>query len=394
MFRRSDQRDDPRDDGASDARNAATQGFLALDDEQRAAADAVHAADQLGIGRRLSASWASVSALGDAATEAYLAATQAPLDATDRTAGARAANERALAQIERARAEIRRYRADHARALDEAAHLLTGLPGAETEARTALVAAQAAVAAADRAGVRSRRAQERLAEAADLAAHLDGTDAGLRDRWQRAHRVADLAHQASTLAADAPRTAQAVRTALASIAIRREAAATKAGRIEPALSALRREFSEPCSHDLVDAERATLAAIATADTALAAAHHDAEAGDWDGAADRVAAARAALTDAEERHNAVTDRLAELRSVRSDPGRPAADARFVLRDAQRLVVARGLVARFGPVLDAQAVRLDNARGRLDAVHPDYWLYLTELRGIAERVKRVVADARHS
>jgi hypothetical protein len=27
-----------------------------------------------------------------------------------------------------------------------------------------------------------------------------------------------------------------------------------------------------------------------------------------------------------------------------------------------------------------------------VHPDYWLYLTELRGITERVRDVVAQAR--
>ena len=31
-------------------------------------------------------------------------------------------------------------------------------------------------------------------------------------------------------------------------------------------------------------------------------------------------------------------------------------------------------------------------RLTGVHPDYWLYLTELRGITERVREVVAQAR--
>jgi hypothetical protein len=39
-----------------------------------------------------------------------------------------------------------------------------------------------------------------------------------------------------------------------------------------------------------------------------------------------------------------------------------------------------------------VRLQNAQNRLTGVHPDYWLYLTELRGIASRVREVVADAR--
>ncbi len=73
------------------------------------------------------------------------------------------------------------------------------------------------------------------------------------------------------------------------------------------------------------------------------------------------------------------RLAELRAVRADPTRFAADTRFVVRDAQRLVVDRGLVKEFGPILDAQSVRLQNAQDRLTGVHPDYWLYLTELRG---------------
>jgi hypothetical protein len=59
-----------------------------------------------------------------------------------------------------------------------------------------------------------------------------------------------------------------------------------------------------------------------------------------------------------------------------------------------VVDRGLVREFGPILDAQAVRLDNAQQRLTGFHPDYWLYLTELRGIQERVRDVVAQARRA
>ena len=47
---------------------------------------------------------------------------------------------------------------------------------------------------------------------------------------------------------------------------------------------------------------------------------------------------------------------------------------------------------GHLLDAQSVRLQNAQDRLGGVHPDYWLYLTELRGITERVREVVTQAR--
>ncbi len=394
MFRRSDRRDNAPDERAVAARNEVTQGFLALDDEQRATADAVRAADEMGTAGSLGAAWAQVAAAGDAATEAYLSATQRfPLDGGTPLAGAKEADQRALAEIQRAREGIRRFRAAHARPLDEAEFVVRSLPVAIREAREALVSARAAVAQAQSAGVGSRRATARLAEAEGSAGLLDVTDVGPRQRRQNAARVLELARSAATLAAEAPRTAQHVRSALSSIDTRRAAALTKAERIEPAMSALRREFSEPCSRDLVGAEAQTRRAIAEADTALAAARRHADAGDWDDAADAVTAARAALARAEERHETVTGRLTELRDVRADPAKYAADARFVLRDAQRLVVDRGLVAEFGKILDAQSVRLENARARLDeGVHPDYWFYLSELRGLEERARDVVSQVR--
>jgi hypothetical protein len=393
LFRRSDRRDDAPDERTRAARDEATQGFLALDNEQRATADAVHAADELSGRRTLGEAWAQVAAVCDRATEAYLSATQEfPFDGTRPLAGARAADERALREIEAAREAIRRFRSAHSRALDEASFALTALPRTVQEARAALVEARSAVQQADASGVRSRRAAQRLAEAEQAAGQLGVDGAGLRERRALAQRALELARSAATLAAEAPRTAAAVRSALTSIATRRAAAATKAERIEPALSSLRREFSDPCSRDLTGAERQARDAIAAADKAIAAAHRHADDGDWDDASDAVVTARSELSKAEDRHDAVIDRLAELRDVRADPARHAADARFVLRDAQRLVVDRGLVADLGPILDAQSVRLENAQARLTGVHPDYWLYLTELRGIKERVKDVVASAR--
>lgn len=391
MFRRFDRRDEAADERTLAARAAATQGFLTLDDEQRAAATAVLAADELGGGRPLGAAWGQVAAVCDRATEAYLGATgEFPLDGTGPVQGARTADERALREIDGAREAIRRFRATHSRTLDEAAFALTSLPQAVQEARTALVAARTAVLGAS--GVRSRRAAEQLAEAEHTATLLDAGGSGLRERRTLARRTLDLARSAAALATDAPRTAAAVRSALASVTTRRSAAATKIERIEPAMSALRREFSEPCSRDLIGAAGRARDALADADRAVADADRHADAGDWDTAADRVKDARSALGRAEDSHEAVVDRLTELREVRADPARHAADTRFVLRDAQRLVVDRGLVAEFAPVLDAQSVRLENAQARLTGVHPDYWLYLTELRGIRERAKDVVAKAR--
>jgi hypothetical protein len=395
VFRRSDRGGELPDERVLAARNAATQAFLALDDEQRAVAGAVRAAVELSGRTRLGQEWDEVAAVGDAATSAYLTATQEhPLDGSRPVRGARDADEKALREIERAREAIRRFRASHERTLDYAEFAVKNLPRTLQEARATLVSARTAVQNAADSGVRSRRAEERLAEAERSGAGMDGPDAGLQERMRAAQRTLDLARSAAALAAEAPRTARQVRSALTSIATRRSAAETKAGRIAPSLSALRREFSEPCSRDLSGAEAAAREAIADAASTLAEAGRLADAGDWDGAADQVTAARSALSRAEDRHDAVVDRLAALRDVRADPARYAADARFVLRDAQRLVVDRGLVREFGPILDAQSVRLDNAQQRLTGVHPDYWLYLTELRGIRERVRDVVAQARRS
>jgi hypothetical protein len=394
VFRsRSERRNESPDAAALEARNAVTQAFLALDDEQRAAAAAVAAATELGTGARIARSWADIAAIGDAATDAYLTATREfPLDGTGPVAGSRAADQRATAQIEKARESIRRFRATHSRVLDDAALALDSLPRTVQAARAAVVEARAAVQQAEATGVRSSRAEAQLAEAERAVAALDPAGAGLRQRRDAAVRALELARSASTLVADAPRTARSVRSALTSIATRRAAAGTKAEQIEPTMSALRREFSEPCSRDLTGSEARIREALAQADVAIEAARRDADAGDWDSAADQVTAVRSALSRAEDRHEAVTGRLAELRAVRADPAKFAADTRFVLRDAQRLVVDRGLVREFGPILDAQSVRLQNAQDRLTGVHPDYWLYLTELRGIAERVREVVARAR--
>ena len=130
MFRsRSERRNESPDAAALEARNAVTQAFLALDDEQRAAAAAVAAAVELGTGARIARSWADIAAIGDAATEAYLTATRDfPLDGTGPVAGSRAADQRATAQIEKARESIRRFRATHSRVLDDAALALDSLP--------------------------------------------------------------------------------------------------------------------------------------------------------------------------------------------------------------------------------------------------------------------------
>ena len=344
--------------------------------------------DELGGGRPLGAEWAQVARAGDRATEAYLATTaQFPLDGTGPVAGAEQADERALREIEAARETIRRFRSTHARTLDEAAHLLRALPVAVQEARTR--AGRRAHGRAD-----GRRLRHPLAAGGRAArrgragrGRASKLRAGIRERRTAATPHPRARPAAATLAAEAPRAAAGVRSAFSSVATRRAAAATKADRIPPALSALRREFSEPCStRPRRRREEGAGGARRPSTGRSRRAHERADAGEWDDAADAIAEARAQLGAAEQAHDSVAGRLADLREVRADPGKLAADTRFVLRDAQRLVVDRGLVKRFGPILDAQSVRLQNAQDRLTGVHPDYWLYLSELRGVRHGRRR--------
>ena len=390
MFRRSERRDDAPDDAALAGRAAASQAFLALDDEQRAAADAVRTADELGGARR----WAGGMGAGRAGGRprdgglprhhrAVPARRHRPRRGRRAGRRARVAGDRGGAGDDpplpfHPRAHARRGRAPAARAAGRRcrrrAARWSGAHGRAGGRRLRHpVAAGGRTARRGRAGRGRDRRGGRHPRTAGGGRPDPRTGAG---GGHARHR-------------GAPGRGRASARRSRSVATRRAAAATKADRIPPALSALRREFSEPCSLDLADAEKKARAALAAVDRAIAQAHERADAGEWDDAADAIAEARAQLGAAEQAHDSVAGRLADLREVRADPGKLAADTRFVLRDAQRLVVDRGLVKRFGPILDAQSVRLQNAQDRLTGVHPDYWLYLSELRGVRTRAQEVVA-----
>ena len=102
----------------------------------------------------------------------------------------------------------------------------------------------------------------------------------------------------------------------------------------------------------------------------------------------IAAIRAELSRAEELVDAVTARLATLRSVRQNPGAKVDEVRFRLRDAQHLAVQRGLTAEWGSVLDSQLSRIDRAVDALTGVHPDYWAYVRDLDAVSTFIAGVV------
>ena len=273
------------------ARAAASQAFLALDDEQRAAADAVQTADELGGSRR----WARKRRRSPGQATARPGLPSPPPHSSPSTAPApsRAPGRptSGVAEIEAARETIRRFRAAHARTLDEAAHMLRALPVAVQEARTALVAARNG--RADRPTPRApgrggRRNGSPRPSAAATA--LDAAGQGIRERRTAATRTLELARSAATLAAEAPGARRCVRRSPASPPAGPRG--HQGGPGPPALSALRREFFRAVLDRPRRRREEGAGGARRRRPGDRQAHELADAGEWDDAADAIAEARA------------------------------------------------------------------------------------------------------
>lgn len=193
---------------------------------------------------------------------------------------------------------------------------------------------------------------------------------------------------------DAPGKQHSAGTALASAATRLDAARNRMQRVGPAMSALLREFSAASSNDLANNGRQAQQAVDTADAELSRARAALNNHDPEQTLELTTSARGHLATAEERADAVTDRLTLLRQVRDQPQERAKTVRFKLRDAQMLAVNNGLVPQWGSVLDAQAERLDRVTGALVGRHPDYWTYVSELDAISAFIAGVVDRMRNT
>lgn len=260
--------------------------------------------------------------------------------------------------------------------------------GAVQQAR---VAANQAVTALDRPeGLRFLQYPSVMAAVDVLAAQVRTLDTVTDTARQRevAAAVTDAAAAVHAALAAAPGRETEAQNAVRSIATRISAVATRAEQIGPARSALLREFSAACSNDLVDNDRVASAAAAAAEQQLQAARAEITAGRPEAALAHCANARDHLRDADDAVDAVTDRLRSLRKVRENPGQVADKVRFRLRDAQQLAMQRELVAEWGSVLDAQVDRIDRACAALEAVHPDYWTYMSDLEAIDRFIIGVV------
>ncbi|UGT40625.1 hypothetical protein LTV02_32245 [Nocardia yamanashiensis] len=378
------------------ARSALTAAFLDMDKRQSIAEAAVAASAAVFPERGMAAAWEPVRARCYDAAGAYLALTER-LDQVERDGGTVAQPE-VDTQIRRlgdaARAVDDFYRGNQAH-LEHAVAVYGTVPQLVNQVRSAAQAAREAAAASPYAGYPSVRA---AAAAVDeglitLEGVLAGSGAGAAR--EAATHLETRTRTLSRALEDAPGKQHSATTALASAGTRLAAARHRLERIPPALSALLREFNAASSSDLTNNEREALRAIDAADADLSRARAALQNNDPEQTLELTTSARGQLAVAEEKADAVTDRLTLLREVRDKPQDKAKAVRFKLRDAQMLAVNSGLVPQWGSVLDAQSDRLDRATaGLAEGRHPDYWAYVSELDAITAFITGVVERMRNT
>lgn len=393
--------------GAVAAKDSAAGSFLALDDAHRMTQALVEAYARVEPGPkadRVSAELAPLVRASEAAQSTYIGVTDAhdaALAAAAPAVEALAAAHRAFAEVygtlESARQGLENFRARHAAELQDKLSAVQDRVKPATQAATAALArAREAAARAQQAGIVSPELDTRLSRAEQLGQVVSGGVFGsgaqavvnaAQDLGVAADSVAEVADRLVALKESGGGRLASSRTRLSGIE----------GRIPQArqtLSYLRRTYSMACSADLDHAPETAEREITSARGLLDKVAAAQEAGDWDGAAGRLEDAREHLKVAEDGINGVVERKRDLDALAEDPTAELERVRFVVRDAQRLVVSAGSRAPEAEagILDAAARRLDHAPDGLTGIHPDYWAYLVELRAVRDVVAGVVRRTR--
>ncbi|WP_232331616.1 coiled-coil domain-containing protein [Nocardia puris] len=379
------------DEWIEGARARLAEAFLDMDRRQSAADAAVHAAEQVFADPRYAAAWEPVRARCYAAAGAYLSLTEeletAQREGTALPRGQARADAVTRQLFDAARAVDEFYQADRSQ-LEHAVSVLRTVPQLAQRVLAAAAEERGRVVGSEYAGYPSVRRAAAAVDEAMLTLESAGPDTPAGAVREAANRLETVTRELSDALAQAPSRRAAAQTAIASVRTRVDAVRHRAERVSEAYSALLREFNAASSADLANNERDSQRAIDAAADALARARAASGENNPELALELTSTARGNLAEAEQRIEAVTGRLALLRSVRADPQEKAKAVRFRLRDAQMLAVSRGLVAEWGSVLDAQAERIERITETLSGRHPDYWAYVTELDAVTEFIAGVV------
>lgn len=387
---------------ARSALDGAAQALIDLDTRQGYVDDAIKTAGELGGHDDLGRSWAPIAEKSFAASAQYMDANSKyaltdvygkPNAALDVEAARRAFAD-AHRSMADAAAAIDSFYARHRERIESGKTALAAIPRQIDAAKKAATTAtdQAAALAEQNPALLNYRSVSSAMDALSAAmAQLTGA-AALTAQQQAAAAVQTAAGALGQALQDAPQLAQRVRTSLPSVRTRLDSLATRMQRLQPAQSALWREFTQANSADLGQHGQQAAAALTAARSALDAAGTAVADGDPETAQDAIATARSHAADADRLIDDVTGRLDTLRSVKADPRGAEHPVRFAIRDAQRLVVDRGLAGEWGSALDAQSARVDRAVAGLDVPHPDYWAMLSELQAVRAFVADIVDRVR--
>ncbi len=384
------------------AQGEAALALLELDGSQRRTASHLEFLAELDGGRvadRVHDAWRPIDAAADAAVAAYLD-TQERFPVEDDLEQLPA--EQAVPAFARCSDRMRAAQRDVLAVPDRFAREFATLSAALDElGRLGAQAAQAvreASEAVDQAtgqGWRVDPAPLARAQVLLLATQEGAAQHGLDGALKTCRDCLAAAELAGRTALDLPAQAERIRHRVAALRTRLEAVEGRASRPQDeVLSALRRRY---VSSSWQDVERVEGQVEQTLDRSRG---HLGEAVDasapsrqeWPTALAALGAAKAALDEAEVGVDGARERLALLETTEKDPATPLAHTRFLLRDAQKLVLAGPAGPPFPARLDALSRRLDTAEHQLDHPHPDLLAYLRELAAVEDAVRRVVADVR--
>ena len=394
--------------GASAAKDSAAGAFLALDDAHKMTAALVEAYAQVEPGpkaQRVTSTLAPLLSASDRAAQDYIAAldqydgvltAQAP--DVDTLVNAHRAFHDVYGRLESARQQIDQFRARNAELQDRLQDVHSRVQPAVNKATQALARARQAAGDARAAGIVSPDLDTRLARAEQLGQVAAG--GAFRAGAQAAiDAAAELATAADDVVEAATRL-QSLKTSgggrLASSRTRLDGIAGRIPQVRETLSYLRRTYSLACSEDLDHVPETAERELEQARGLLAQVAAAQSSGDWDAAARHLEEGRGHLATAEEGVNGVVARRRDLDALAEDPAAELDRVRFVVRDAQRLVVSAGTRAPAAEpaILDGLMARLDAAAGRLEGTHPDYWSYLVELRAVRDVTAGVVRRTREA
>lgn len=386
-------------DQARAALDGAVAAFLDLDSRQRFVSEAVDAAvavePAVGLTGRspLEAGWDVIEQRCFAVSGQYLAvAQQYPAETSaSSTQMAAAAYHQVHTQLAQASADVDAFYHQHRESLDRARMAVSATPNLVRTARqTAANALERALTHPEVSGYRSvLKAQQELDRACDV---LDRATA-IADVRAAVEQVTRESAALDAAVDEASKAGDTARTSLSSVRTRIDSLITRTERLADTNSALLREFAAASTRDLTQNIGQARQHLAEGEADWQHAKEHLASGDAESAVEALHSARQHLAESDAAGKALTDRLSDLRQVRDDPDAAMKQARFKVRDAQRLVVDRNLVGEWGTVLDSQMARLDRAIEGLTGVHPNYWAYLGELRSVTAFVGDVVDRVRH-